>query len=242
MDSKKGAPSFANPFVARGVSAKPKKEEKKSQQKGPNYLVLVGGLLVVVLLAFFFFRFVLDLDKLYSFEKNINAAVVKVSGYGVGTVKEVVIPLPNSVDKVCFSNVDYDSEVSFEPEKLSPFTLKGAIGVQDNPFCVLTAGSFRAKMQVFSIDGSSFVGIFLNSIDQQIVNPVYVEVNVTQNETFTPEVPPETNETNQTSNNTLSEIQQASCQYAAENNNCDKLADLGIVTKEQCCSIMSFCC
>ncbi|MFH1331853.1 MAG: hypothetical protein ABIH63_01040, partial [archaeon] len=40
----------------------------------------------------------------------------------------------------------------------------------------------------------------------------------------------------------LSDIQVAACNSAHDNNNCDKLGDLGLVTKSDCCSALSKCC
>lgn len=40
----------------------------------------------------------------------------------------------------------------------------------------------------------------------------------------------------------LTDIQISACQIAANNNNCDKLSDIGLVTKEQCCEEQKLCC
>ena len=40
----------------------------------------------------------------------------------------------------------------------------------------------------------------------------------------------------------LNEMQVAACNSAADNNNCGKLSDLGLVTAQQCCSGLSKCC
>jgi len=40
----------------------------------------------------------------------------------------------------------------------------------------------------------------------------------------------------------LSEIQLIACETAENNNNCDKLQNISLVTKEQCCSYLNMCC
>lgn len=40
----------------------------------------------------------------------------------------------------------------------------------------------------------------------------------------------------------LSDIQTAACNSAAQNNNCGKLTDLGLVTSSQCCAALHKCC
>ncbi|MFH0936099.1 MAG: hypothetical protein V1815_00275 [Candidatus Woesearchaeota archaeon] len=42
--------------------------------------------------------------------------------------------------------------------------------------------------------------------------------------------------------NALSELQAYICQIASENNNCDSIQDIGIVTNEECCSEFDLCC
>ena len=40
----------------------------------------------------------------------------------------------------------------------------------------------------------------------------------------------------------LSDVQVTACQSAADNNNCDRLSDLGVVTMDECCSGIGLCC
>ena len=40
----------------------------------------------------------------------------------------------------------------------------------------------------------------------------------------------------------LSDLQATACNSAADNNNCGRLTDLGLVTSSQCCSAIGKCC
>lgn len=45
-----------------------------------------------------------------------------------------------------------------------------------------------------------------------------------------------------TAQSSLSDIQVAACQSANANSNCDKLSEIGIVSREDCCSALGLCC
>lgn len=40
----------------------------------------------------------------------------------------------------------------------------------------------------------------------------------------------------------LNQLQVTACNAASANNNCGKLADLGLVSEEECCSALGKCC
>jgi hypothetical protein len=84
--------------------------------------------------------------------------------------------------------------------------------------------------------------LYLSSIDKGI-SPF--------SSTPPPEEPPEeppANESEPPANESqppasgLSELQVAACESAASNDNCDRLAELGIVSSAECCSEVSLCC
>ncbi|MEM4245453.1 MAG: hypothetical protein QXR60_04595 [Candidatus Nanoarchaeia archaeon] len=230
---------------------KPKKESKKVTIP-TKYIIIVFGVIFILVFGFFFFSFVINKDKAYAFEKNLQDAVNMMYSLGVGSTREIVIPVPSSVESVCFQNYkegsDFGVQVTSIPESIDTFKMKGLFSVEKDSFCFTTDGSLKAKMQYLSKSGSNFVAVYLNSIDPNIyststfVSQVSVEqTQETGNETIIPET--ETNQTEEYQNETEEKsIAQTACESAAANNNCARLADLGLITAEQCCSSYSLCC
>lgn len=248
MDTKKKVDlgklfSFKKPTY---VESKPAKKEvvadSKAKKPLTNYLILVMGILLILLFAFFFFRYVLEKDKLDSFESNLNSAVEQVYSYNVGAVREVVIPLPSSTSSVCFNNYkegnDFGVDVSLQPTGLDDFKVKGLFSVEKSSLCVTNSNNFKAKMQYFSKEGSNFVGIYVNSIDLSLYPAASIIAPPPAQET----VENQTTETNQTKQSNLSDMQRTACETANKYSTCAKLADLPVVTNEQCCSELGMCC
>lgn len=245
---KKGGPQpatgpwFSSSFTAMGPSVN-KAEQKPSKAPSkkmaiPDNVVLIAGIIIVVVGGFFFFKFVLDKDKLLSFESNLNAAVSELSSSSIGTLNAVVIPLPGSVGQVCFNNygsgTEFGSEITLQPEKLDKFNVPNFYSVEPN-LCVTTSGSLKVKMQYISKEGGTFVAVYL-STPNATISPF---------STYTsPPKTPETNETDVNPQNGTSEksVTQVACESAASNNNCARLAELGLITAEQCCSQFVLCC
>lgn len=247
MEQKKSGTSNLFPVKRVGVAEQePAKKETvgSKSSKSLNYLVLVAGVLVILLLAFFFFKFVADKDKLYSFEANLKSAVDTMYSSNVGAVREVIIPLPSSVDNVCFANYKSDSEfgvdVTLQPGS-EPFKMQGLFSVENDSFCVPADGSFEARMQLFSKAGSNFVGVYFNSVDTNLYPSVSTTSQTPSGQPQQP--PPQTPTVNESKPPTqLSDMQQTACQSASTHNTCDRLISLGVVTKEQCCSELVLCC
>jgi hypothetical protein len=248
MEKKGGPQPATGPWFSSSLpAARPsvnKAEQKPSKAPSkkmaiPDNVVLIAGIIIVVVGGFFFFKFVLDKDKLWSFETNLNAAVTELSSSSIGTSNAVVIPLPGSAEQVCFNNygseTEFGTEITLQPEKLDKFNVPNLYSVEPN-LCVKTSGSLKVKMQYTSKGGGSFVAVYLSSPDASI-SPFT---------TYTPSpvVVPEVNENVETNQNETSEksVTQVACESAASNNNCVKLAELGLITAEQCCSQFVLCC
>lgn len=273
--SQAAGPWFSS--VLPDMKASVKKPEKESESKPskklaiPNNVIIVAGIIIVLVGGFFFFTFVFDKDKLWGFQDNLDQAVSAMSSSNVGTLKEIVIPLPKSVDQVCFNNYnlgsEFGAEVSLQPESLDKFNVANIFVVDTNPLCVNTDGSLKVRMQVLSKDGLTFVGVYLSSINPNVSPfasstppaspPVQESEDQTesdndttiQNPPPTPEYPPVENPPVEEppldlppDDSGLSDAQIEACNSAADNSDCPGLAQLGIVSPQQCCDAIGMCC
>jgi hypothetical protein len=225
-------------------------EEQKrslSLKINPIYVAIFLIFVLIIISIFVYIKYGMNKTENKDVDNFINDFKDTINEYynsDLGFNDELNLNVPTDVKEICFANIgeiineDIDANLKdllkvnrnynmfilpIKFFKIAYYRIPNLIVLEENPLCIKTNGKLEAYVDVINYKNKKSVELYTKqkSLEQ----------------------PENKNMDNKTIlQGGLSELQIAACETADENKNCNLLQNIGIITKEDCCSKLNLCC